>query len=172
MRISDWSSDVCSSDLTSDAAATPAAAGEVNLYTTREPGLIQPLLDAFTAQSGIEVNTVFLKDGLMERLSAEGANSQADVLMTVDTGNLLDVVEAGHTQVLDSGVLEAAIPDHLRGADGQWFTLSLRDRVLYANRALDLDAFAYEDLADPQWKGRARKSEEHTSELQSLMRIS
>src|SRR3546814_1042468 len=49
---------------TSDAAATPAAAGEVNLYTTREPGLIQPLLDAFTAQSGIEVNTVFLKDGL------------------------------------------------------------------------------------------------------------
>src|SRR3546814_2731395 len=89
MRISDWSSDVCSSDL------TPAAAGEVNLYTTREPGLIQPLLDAFTAQSGIEVNTVFLKDGLMERLSAEGANSLADVLMTVDTGNLLDVVEAG-----------------------------------------------------------------------------
>src|SRR3546814_12575738 len=103
MRISDWSSDGCSFDLadTSDAAATPAAAGEVNLYTTREPGLIQPLLDAFTAQSGIEVNTVFLKDGLMERLSAEGANSQAAVLMTVDTGHLLDVVEAGHTQVLD-----------------------------------------------------------------------
>lgn len=135
------------------AAATPAV-GEVNLYTTREPGLIQPLLDAFTAQSGIEVNTVFLKDGLMERLGAEGANSQADVLMTVDTGNLLDVVEAGHTQALDSGVLEAAIPAHLRGADGRWFALSLRDRVLYAHRDLDLGAFAYEDLADPQWKGR------------------
>src|SRR3546814_16479283 len=74
------------------------------------------------------------KDGLMERLSAEGANAQADVLMTVDTGNLLDVVEAGHTQAVDSGVLEAAIPAHLRGADGQWFTLSLRDRVLYAHR--------------------------------------
>src|SRR3546814_13458111 len=73
--------------------------------------------------------------------------------MTVDTGNLLDVVEAGHTQVLDSGVLEAAIPAHLRGVDGQWFTLSLLDRVLYAHRDLDLDAFAYEDLADPQWKG-------------------
>src|SRR3546814_6754099 len=81
--------------------------------------------------------------------------------MTVDTGNLLDVVEAGHTQALDSGVLEAAIPAHLRGADGQWFTLSLRDRVLYAHRDLELDAFAYED-----------RSEEHTSELQSLMRIS
>src|SRR3546814_6115637 len=139
---------------TSDAAATPAAAGEVNLRTTREPGLSQPLRDAFTARSGIEFNTVCLKDGLRERLSAECANSQADVLMTVDTGNLLDVVEAGHTQVLDSGVLEAAIPAHLRGADGQWFTLSLRDRVLYAHRDLDLDAFAYEDLADPQWKGR------------------
>src|SRR3546814_5105455 len=74
--------------------------------------------------------------------------------MTVDTGNLLDVVEAGHTQAVDSGVLEAAIPAHLRGADGQWFTLSLRDRVLYAHRDPELDSFAYEDLADPQWKGR------------------
>ena len=136
------------------AAATAAAAGEVNLYTTREPGLVQPLLDAFTASSGIEVNTVFLKDGLMERLSAEGANSRADVLMTVDTGNLLDVVEAGHTRAVDSDVLEAAIPAHLRGADGQWFALSLRDRVLYAHKDLELDSFAYEDLADPQWKGR------------------
>ena len=137
-----------------DAGTAPAAAGEVNLYTTREPGLIQPLLDAFTAQSGIEVNTVFLKDGLMERLGAEGANSRADVLMTVDTGNLLDVVEAGHTQAVDSDVLEAAIPAHLRGADGQWFALSLRDRVLYAHRDLALESFAYEDLADPKWKGR------------------
>src|SRR3546814_18376070 len=104
MRISDWSSDGCSFDLadTSDAAATPAAAGEVNLYTTREPGLIQPLLHAFTARSGIAVNTVFLKDGLMERLSAEGANSPADVLMTVDTGNLHAMDEAGHPQELDS----------------------------------------------------------------------
>ena len=137
-----------------DAGNAPAAACEVNLYTTREPGLIQPLLDAFTADSGIEVNTVFLKDGLMERLGAEGANSRADVLMTVDTGNLLDVVEAGHTQALDSDVLEAAIPAHLRGADGQWFTLSLRDRVLYAHKGLALESFAYEDLADPKWKGR------------------
>jgi iron(III) transport system substrate-binding protein len=136
------------------AAATPGAAGAVNLYTTREPGLIQPLLDAFTAQSGIKVNTVLLKDGLVERLAAEGERSTADVLMTVDTGNLLDVVEAGHTQPLDSDVLEAAIPAHLRSADGQWFTLSLRDRVLYAHKDLDLEAFHYEDLADPKWKGK------------------
>ncbi len=138
-------------------AAVPpadAAAGAVNLYTTREPGLIQPLLDAFTRDTGIAVNTVLLKDGLMERLKAEGERSAADVLMTVDTGNLLDVVEAGHTQAIDSDVLESAIPAHLRGADGHWFALSLRDRVLYAHRDLALESFAYEDLADPQWKGR------------------
>ena len=144
------------------AATTPAAnadtaaagSGEVNLYTTREPGLIQPLLDAFTDETGIKVNTVFLKDGLMERLGAEGQRSPADVMMTVDTGNLLDVVEAGYTQAVDSDVLEEAIPAHLRGEEGHWFTLSLRDRVLYADKDLDLDGFAYEDLADPQWKGR------------------
>lgn len=136
------------------AAQAPADAGEVNLYTTREPGLIQPLLDAFTGSTGIEVNTVFLKDGLMERLGAEGERSPADVLMTVDTGNLLDVVNAGYTQAVDSDVLEEAIPAHLRGEDGHWFTLSLRDRVLYADKDLELEGFAYEDLADPQWKGR------------------
>src|SRR5690606_24823059 len=136
------------------AAAAAAAAGEVNLYTTREPGLIQPLLDAFTATTGIRVNTVLLKDGLLERLAAEGERSGADVLMVVDTGNMLDLVEAGHTQPVRSGVLEAAIPAHLRGDDGQWFAMSLRDRVLYAHRDLDLDAVHYEDLADPEWKGR------------------
>lgn len=133
---------------------TPAAGGEVNLYTTREPGLIQPLLEAFTRETGIKVNTVFLRDGLPEKLRAEGERSPADVLMTVDTGNLLDLVDAGHTQPVESQVLEAAIPAHLRGVDGQWFALSLRDRVLYADKDLALDGFAYEDLAKPEWKGR------------------
>src|SRR5690606_7564354 len=138
-----------------EAAPEAAAdAGVVNLYTTREPGLIQPLLDAFTASTGIEVNTVFLKDGLMERLGAEGERSPADVLMTVDTGNLLDVVDADYTQAVDSDVLEEAIPAHLRGEDGHWFTLSLRDRVLYADKDLELDGFTYEELADPRWKGK------------------
>lgn len=139
-------------------ATAPASgagkAGEVNLYTTREPGLVQPLLDAFTAQTGIAVNTVMLRDGLTERLAAEGERSPADVLMTVDTGRLLDVVEAGHTQAIDSAVLKAAIPAHLRSADDQWFALSLRDRVVYADKDLDLTGFTYEDLADPKWKGR------------------
>ena len=147
----------CGGEPASGQAAAPAAvqsAGEVNLYTTREPGLIQPLLDAFTASTGIAVNTVFLKDGLMERLSAEGERSAPDVLMTVDTGNLLDVVNAGHAQAVDSGVLAEAVPAHLRGEDGQWFALSLRDRILYADKDLALESFTYEELADPKWKGR------------------
>ena len=136
------------------ADAAPAASGEVNLYTTREPGLIQPLLEAFTASSGIEVNTVFVRDGLLERVRAEGQRSPADVLMTVDTGNLLDLVDNGQTQPVESQALADAIPAHLRGADGQWFALSLRDRILYADKDLQLDGFTYEQLADPQWKGR------------------
>lgn len=143
-----------SESATTSAATAPAAAGEVNLYTTREPGLIQPLLDAFTADTGIKVNTVFLRDGLPERLAAEGARSQADVLMTVDTGNLLDLVEAGHTQPVRSAVLDAAIPAHLRGEDGRWFALSLRDRVLYADKDLSIAHITYEDLAKPEWKGK------------------
>ncbi|TDK26150.1 extracellular solute-binding protein [Luteimonas aestuarii] len=137
-----------------EVAAPAADAGEVNLYTTREPGLIQPLLEAFTAQTGTKVNTVFVRDGLLERVRAEGERSPADVLMTVDTGNLLDLVDGGQTQAIESQVLSAAIPAHLRGGDGQWFALSLRDRVLYADKDLSLDGFTYEQLADPQWKGR------------------
>src|SRR5215510_3978981 len=86
---------------------TPLAAHaqEVNLYTTREPGLIQPLLDAFTKDTKIKVNSIFIKDGLAERVKAEGTNSPADVLMTVDIGNLLDTVDLGVTQAVQSEAL-------------------------------------------------------------------
>jgi iron(III) transport system substrate-binding protein len=137
-----------------EGAAAPAEERVVNLYTTREPGLVQPLVEAFTEQTGIRVNVVFLKDGLPERLAAEGERSPADLLMTVDYGNLFDLVAGGHVQPVSSPVLEAAIPAHLRAQDGRWFALSLRDRVLYADRDLELPGFTYEDLADPQWKGR------------------
>ncbi|MBF5004701.1 Fe(3+) ABC transporter substrate-binding protein [Diaphorobacter caeni] len=136
------------------AVSAQAAADEVTVYTTREPALIQPLLAAFTAQSKIKVNTVFVKDGLLERVKAEGERSPADVLMTVDAGNLLDLVEGGVTQPVKSAVLESAIPANLRGADGSWYTLSMRARVLYAEKNLPLKSFRYEDLADPKWKGK------------------
>lgn len=138
------------------AALAPAAAeaAEVNLYTTREPGLIRPLLEAFTQSSGIVVNTIFLKDGLLERVAAEGAASPADLLMTVDIGNLVDLADRGLTQPATSPALEAAIPANLRAADGSWHALSLRARTVYADKGLGLSAFTYEQLADPKWKGK------------------
>lgn len=135
-------------------AASGAMAAEVNLYTTRESPLIKPLLDAFKKDTGIEVNTVFVADGLLERVQAEAEQSPADVLMTVDIGNLLDLVDGGVTQAVHSETLEAAIPAHLRGEDGHWYTLSLRDRVAYVAKELDLEQIHYEDFADPKWHGK------------------
>ncbi len=136
------------------APALAQSAAEVTVYTTREPGLIQPLLSAFTARTGTQVKTVFVKDGLLERVKAEGERSPADVLMTVDVGNLLDLVGGGVTRPVKSAALDTAIPANLRGADGQWYALSMRARVLYADKNLPLKAMRYEDLADPKWKGR------------------
>ena len=135
--------------------ALPASAQEVNLYTTREPGLIKPLLDSFTAKTKIKVNTVFVKDGLAERVAAEGARSPADVLMTVDFGNLLEIVEKGITQPIQSKALESAIPAGLRDPSGHWFALSMRARIVYgAPTKVNLAGITYEDLADPAYKGR------------------
>ncbi len=135
-------------------AAAPAAAQELNLYTTREPGLIKPLIESFTQTTGIKVNTIFVKDGLPERLEAEGAKSPADVLMAVDFGNLTDLVEKGLTQPIQSKTLTGAVPSNLRGTNGEWFALSLRARVLYADKNLGISSITYEDLADPKWKGK------------------
>lgn len=135
--------------------AVPAAsAQEVNLYTTREPGLIQPLMDAFTKSTGIKVNSIFVRDGLAERVAAEGTRSPADVLMDVDVGALVNLVDRGLTQPVRSSVLEAAVPANLRASDGSWFALSLRARVLYVRKDLELSSFTYEQLADPKWKGK------------------
>lgn len=140
--------------LLSGTALAETAAKEVNIYTTREPGLIQPLLDAFKASTGITVNTVFLKDGLAERVASEGEGSPADILMTVDAGNLVDLVEKGVTQPIDSKVLNDAVPEQLRDANGNWYALSMRARIVYADKDLDLAAINYEDLSDPKYKGK------------------
>ncbi|MFC3114593.1 extracellular solute-binding protein [Cellvibrio fontiphilus] len=133
-------------------AATPKA--EVNLYTTREPALIEPLLKAFSDSSGIKVNTLFLKDGLAERVASEGERSPADLLMAVDFGNLTDLVDKGVTQPLQSALLEKTIAAPLRDANGHWFALSMRARTLYVAKELDLSAISYEQLASPEWKGK------------------
>lgn len=139
------------------AGSLPAAAfaQEVNLYTTREPKLIEPLLEAFTKDTKIKVNSIFIKDGLAERVKAEGDKSPADVLMTVDVGNLLDTVEQGVTQPVQSEALSSAVPANLRGANNEWFALSLRARLVYASKDRVKDkAITYESLADPKWKGK------------------
>ncbi|MBA5800767.1 Fe(3+) ABC transporter substrate-binding protein [Rhizobium sp. WYCCWR 11317] len=131
-----------------------AAAAEINLYTTREPALIAPLLEAFTKSTGTKINTIFLKDGLAERVVSEGASSPADILMAVDAGNLVDLVDKSVTQPVESPVLNSAIPEQLRDPKGNWFALSMRARVLYAAKDIDISTFNYEELADPKWKGK------------------
>jgi len=131
------------------------AEGEVNVYTTREPGLIQPLLETFAKETGIKANVIFVKEGLAERVATEGANSPADLLSVVDYGNLIELVDRGLTQPVKSEALEAAIPANLRDADGQWFGLSMRARVIYASKdRVQDETLTYEDLADPRFKGK------------------
>ena len=134
--------------------AVPALAQEVSIYTTREPGLIQPILDAFTEETGVAVNTVYLQDGLIERVQAEGESSPADILMTVDFGALIDLVDAGLTQPVESEVLESTVPEALRDPEGNWFALSGRARVLYVANDIELESFTYEQLDDEEWRGR------------------
>ncbi len=137
------------------AAANSASAQSVNIYTTREPGLVLPLFDAFRRETGITVNTVFISQGVAERMIAEGDGSPADLVMMVDYGELINLVERGLTQPVQSEVLTNAVPENLRDPNGNWFTLSLRARVIYASiDRVDVDELTYEDLAGPEWAGR------------------
>ncbi len=136
--------------------AVPALAqGEVNIYSYREPGLIDPLLKAFTDKTGIRVNIVYAPAGLNERLAAEGANSPADLLFTVDAGRLSEAKDAGLTQPVDDAALKQAIPAQYRDPGNHWFALTLRSRIVYASRErVKQDTISYEELADPKWKGK------------------
>jgi len=137
------------------ATAALAEGGGVNIYTTREPGLIQPLLDAFSTETGIKTNAIFVESGLAERLEAEGENSPADVIAVVDYGNLIDMLDRGLTQPIHSSVLDAAVPANLRDPNGNWFAMSMRARVIYSSKdRVPQSSMTYEELADPKWKGR------------------
>ncbi len=132
-----------------------AAQGDVNLYTYREQKLIQPLLDAFTKETGIKVNVVSASSGLEQRIKTEGVNSPADVLLTVDIGRLEDAVQAGITQPIKSDVIDKAVPAQYRDPEGHWAGVSMRARVVYASKdRVKQDAITYEELADPKWKGK------------------
>jgi len=138
------------------ALASPALAQELNIYSQRQPELIQPILDAFTQETGIAVNIAYLDKGLTERLTAEGRRSPADIILTVDISRLAQAVAAGVTQPVESAVLTDAIPAALRDPGNQWFGVTTRARVVYAarDRVPEGGVTTYEDLADPKWRGR------------------
>ncbi|KZL09468.1 Iron uptake protein A1 precursor [Pseudovibrio axinellae] len=140
---------------TSAMVASAQAEGEVNVYSYRQPELIQPLMEAFTEKTGVKANVVFAKKGLAERIQAEGKNSPADVLLSVDIGRLQGAKDLGITQPVISDVINNNIPVNLRDADNHWFGLTTRARVIYASKdRVTQDSITYEELADPKWRGR------------------
>jgi iron(III) transport system substrate-binding protein len=137
-------------------AASPALADEVNVYTSRQPELIQPIFDAFTAESGIKVNVLYSEKGLIERMKAEGDRGPADLYITADTGSVVAATNAGLTQPHGSTVVDEIVPENLRDANGHWFALTTRVRVVYASkdRVAPGEVTSWEDLTDPKWQGR------------------
>lgn len=134
-----------------------AQTGAVNLYSSRHYDTDEALYEGFTEQTGLEVNLVEASaDELIERIQSEGANSPADVLITVDAGRLWRATEAGILAPISSPVLEASVPENLRHPDGQWFGLSKRARIIAYNKdnVNPAELSTYEDLADPMWRDR------------------
>ncbi len=140
------------------ALGTSAQAQEVlNLYSSRHYQTDEALYENFTKQTGIEINRIEGKgDALIERIKSEGANSPADVFLTVDAGRLWRADQEGLFQPVKSDALTNAIPENLRHPDGHWYGFSTRARVIYYDKAkVQPDEIkSYEDLADPKWKGR------------------
>ncbi len=133
------------------------AAGEVNLYTARHYDTDEALYTDFTKATGIRVNRIEAgPDQLVERMAAEGANSPADIFITVEAGRIERANALGLLQPVESKALSDAIPAYLRDPEGYWFGISLRARVLvYAkDRVKPAELSTYEALADPKWKGR------------------
>lgn len=137
-------------------AAGPALAqGELNLYSYRESKLLQPLLEAFTKDTGVKVNVISAANGLEQRIKTEGANSPADVMLVVDISRLEDAVQAGITAPINSKVIDSNVPAQYRDPEGHWAAVALRARVIYASKErVQQTAITYEELADPKWKGK------------------
>lgn len=139
------------------ATAAPAFANEIVVYSARADELLKPIAAAYQQKTGTKVTVVSDKAGpLMERLKAEGKNTQADVLITVDGGNLWQATRAGVLRPINSSVLKSNIPSHLRDPKNHWFGLSVRARTIFynPNKVNPSELSTYADLADPKWKGR------------------
>lgn len=130
---------------------------EVVVYSARNEQLIKPVFDAYTKKTGVKVKYVTGEAGaLMQRLKAEGAKTQADLLITVDAGNLWFSKQESLLQPVKSAVLEQNIPAHLRDGEGQWFGMSVRARTIVynKNKVQPSDLSTYQALTDAKWKGR------------------
>ncbi|MBD1910398.1 MULTISPECIES: Fe(3+) ABC transporter substrate-binding protein [unclassified Leptolyngbya] len=134
-----------------------AQTGVVNLYSSRHYDTDESLYQGFADQTGIRVNVVEAEaDQLIERIKSEGANSPADLLMTVDAGRLWRAEQEELFQPVSSSVLSGAIPASLRHPDGLWFGFTRRARVImyHKDRVNPADLSTYEDLVDPKWRGK------------------
>ena len=142
--------------LLSSLVSNTVLASEVNVYSYRQPFLIKPIFDVFTRETGIKVNTVFAKKGLVERLQREGRNSPADLIFTVDIGRLDAALQSGLTQTVESEVLTSNIPAEFRDPDNHWFGLTNRARIIVTSneRMKKGDIASYEDLADSRFAGK------------------
>ena len=131
-------------------------AKEINIYSHRQPFLINPFLELFTQETGIKTNVVYSKKGLAQRLKAEGENSPADVILTVDIGRLYVYDDLDLLAPIDSKKLQNNIPNYLRSPDNTWFGLSKRARVIVVHneKIVEGDITRIEELADPKWKGK------------------
>ena len=129
---------------------------EVNVYSYRQPILIDPFFEEFTKSTGIKVNVLHAKKGLLERLLSEGANTPADLVLTVDISRLKQFVEEDVLISIESSVLKKNIPSHLRDSKNRWFALSKRARIVAVSKERIADGAInrIEDLADPKWKGK------------------
>ena len=134
-----------------------ALAAEVNVYSAREEALIKPLLDKFSAETGIKTNLITAKaDELLTRMVNEGQNTPVDVLITVDAGRLHRAKEAGLLQPVNSSSINETVPAHLRDSDNLWVGLSQRARVIFyaKDRVKPAELSTYEDLVDGKWRKR------------------
>ena len=131
-------------------------AKEINIYSHRQPFLINPFLELFTQETGIKTNVVYSKKGLAQRLKAEGENSPADVILTVDIGRLYVYDDLDLLAPIDSKKLKNNIPNYLRSPDNTWFGLSKRARVIVVHneKIAEGEITRIEDLANPKWKGK------------------
>ncbi len=142
---------------TDSAATTPNNDQVVTIYSSRNEQLIKPLLDKYTEETGVKIELVTDSTGpLMARLQAEGKNTPADMLLTVDAGNLWQAAQQGLLQPVASTVLETNVPAKYRDPKGQWTGLSLRARtIFYDPSKVDASQLStYADLASPKWKGK------------------